>query len=157
MVPSVTVTWTKHSYIFLLPSGLLTHASQLWRGDLIQTLCKKCFLESKWLAQWRFTVNGCSFQLVLLCKGSLQTEIFQSPSTVFHGERKDNFSTPASCHTCSFMGQSPAFLLWAFGVNERHYKEPWLDEKVRQLGHLPNGQNLRGIKNRYKWNLMPYF
>lgn len=143
MVPSVTVTWTKHSYIFLLPCGLLTHASQLWRGDLIQTLCKKCFLESKWLARWRCSVNGCSFQPVLLCKGFLQTEIFQSPSTVFHGKRKDNFSIPASCHACSFMGRSSALLLWAFGINERHYKVLRLDESKR-LGQLPKGQNLRG-------------
>lgn len=141
IVPSVTVTWTKHSYIFLLLSGLLTHASQLWRGDLIQALCRKCFLESKWLASWRFSINGCSFQLVLLCKDSLQTEIFHSilQSCGVNGKVP---SPPLQAATLAYLWVR--MLLHVAGVHESHYTESWRGWERKAIQAFAPGAKLKG-------------
>lgn len=144
IVPSVTVTWTKHSYIFLLLSGLLTHASQLWRGDLIQALCRKCFLESKWLASWRFSINGCSFQLVLLCKDSLQTEIFHSILHSLAGWMERYLLHPCKLPLSLIYG-SECYCMWLVSTKVTTQSHDG-GERGRQYRHLPQGQNLRGIK-----------
>lgn len=57
-------------------------------------------------------------------------------SPVLQSERKGAFSTLASCHTLSFMGQSPALLLQVAGVAKSDYTELTLGSESKAIEAL---------------------